>query len=383
MAMFENQPNRPTGPAPVQPRPITPPPVRPFTPAREPEDIFAGVENTGPKMSGPTGMPAAPRKRGGRRIVLVFVIFIIIILLVAGGVLAYVSFLRQAPVTNTNAPAVNLNLPVNTNANVNTNTNTNINTNVNVNVNQPITPVVTYTLGKDSDTDGLTDIEEALYGTNKDNPDTDGDNYLDGVELIGLYDPTKGGGALLKDSNLIKVYVGNSPEPTNKIYTNTKQTYSIFYPAKWQAKGIEEDPYGRVEEFGPTLSEEPAQHQEFISVIVMDNPDKLSLYEWLLTQKPTADLTLYKKDIGKGGFDELIGPDNQLTPNGTLTTTDKEGKPIELTSYIAKTFYLTKEGQIDKVYGISLNIGNDKVSDFLTTLQMMVSSFELTVPTKK
>jgi len=43
--------------------------------------------------------------------------------------------------------------------------------------------------GKDSDNDGLKDWEEELYKTNPNNPDTDGDNYLDGEEVNSGHNP--------------------------------------------------------------------------------------------------------------------------------------------------------------------------------------------------
>lgn len=43
----------------------------------------------------------------------------------------------------------------------------------------------------DSDQDGLSDEEEKMYGTNPNNPDTDGDGYSDGVEVRSGYDPLK------------------------------------------------------------------------------------------------------------------------------------------------------------------------------------------------
>ena len=43
----------------------------------------------------------------------------------------------------------------------------------------------------DSDCDGLTNAEEKLYGTDPNNPDTDGDGYSDGVEVQSGYDPLK------------------------------------------------------------------------------------------------------------------------------------------------------------------------------------------------
>ncbi len=41
----------------------------------------------------------------------------------------------------------------------------------------------------DFDQDGLSNDEEALYGTDPDNPDTDGDGFSDGVEVRSGYDP--------------------------------------------------------------------------------------------------------------------------------------------------------------------------------------------------
>lgn len=43
----------------------------------------------------------------------------------------------------------------------------------------------------DHDYDGLADWEEELYGTDPNNPDTDGDGYLDGEEVASGYNPAK------------------------------------------------------------------------------------------------------------------------------------------------------------------------------------------------
>ncbi len=50
------------------------------------------------------------------------------------------------------------------------------------------TDVVTF---DDSDTDGLSDDEEKIYGTDPEVADTDGDGYSDGVEIEGGFDPLK------------------------------------------------------------------------------------------------------------------------------------------------------------------------------------------------
>ncbi len=49
----------------------------------------------------------------------------------------------------------------------------------------------------DPDHDGLTNLQEQQYGTNPNNPDTDGDGYHDGAEVKAGYNPL-GPGKLLK-----------------------------------------------------------------------------------------------------------------------------------------------------------------------------------------
>ncbi|MCK4525148.1 MAG: hypothetical protein KAU07_01800 [Candidatus Andersenbacteria bacterium] len=51
--------------------------------------------------------------------------------------------------------------------------------------------------GLDSDMDGLNDNIEEIYGTDKNNPDTDGDGYKDGEEVKNGYDPAVSGDARL------------------------------------------------------------------------------------------------------------------------------------------------------------------------------------------
>ncbi|MBU4216298.1 hypothetical protein L6270_02710 [Candidatus Parcubacteria bacterium] len=65
--------------------------------------------------------------------------------------------------------------------------------------NSEVTPVATNPVDStiDSDQDGLTDAEEAKYGTDPLNSDSDGDTYLDGAEVKGGYNPL-GAGKLVK-----------------------------------------------------------------------------------------------------------------------------------------------------------------------------------------
>lgn len=241
--MFDEKPINPTnqnqppqnlpmaGPAPLAPTPI--PKIESGFP---PEDILGEIDKVEPTVKGPAlsqtdwkqSLPPAvtppPKPVAKEPFFAQYkkAIVVVVLVLVIGGALAaagwygYNTFLAVPqdglPAVNTgagnpavNQPAVNVNEPA-----VNTNQPQG-NQNANLNA-EPAAPV-------DSDQDGLTDEEERMYGTNANNPDTDGDGltdrdevkvfktdpnnpdtdgdtYLDGAEIRGGYDP-KGPGKLL------------------------------------------------------------------------------------------------------------------------------------------------------------------------------------------
>jgi len=80
----------------------------------------------------------------------------------------------------------------------------------------------------DSDNDGLTDDEEDnIWFTDPNNPDTDGDGYLDGDEVDNGYDPLIAGSARLED----RIDISNW-----QTYTNSEYKYEIKYPSTWTIK---------------------------------------------------------------------------------------------------------------------------------------------------
>ncbi len=243
--MFEEKLNAnqssPQTPAFADKKPFGPPPINlpvddyPSAgnkqPGREPEDILADIEVDKESVERPTkardfGAPSMPAEAPAARaeakepfvtrykkvFVLIFLILLGGAVLGGGGWYAYSQFFvkpnllpegDQGPAVNTNQPVVNQNV----------NINQDVNLNQNIDTNEPLVPV-------DTDRDGLTDQEEALYGTNpakvdtdddgltdRDetkvfetdpiNADTDGDGYLDGEEVRSGYDP-KGSGRLLE-----------------------------------------------------------------------------------------------------------------------------------------------------------------------------------------
>ncbi len=58
---------------------------------------------------------------------------------------------------------------------------------------------------EDADSDGLSDADEARYGTQIAQPDTDLDGYPDGLEVTSGYDPLTGNAARLKKRIVVKL----------------------------------------------------------------------------------------------------------------------------------------------------------------------------------
>src|SRR3990167_7387432 len=108
---------------------------------------------------------------------------------------------------NNSLPGLNQNSNSNANKNDNSSLNSNSNTNAansNINASSPLPP------SKDTDEDGLTDSEEAVYQTNINVKDTDGDSYYDGAEVAAGFAPAKGSGDKLADSTAMKAYSNSS-----------------------------------------------------------------------------------------------------------------------------------------------------------------------------
>jgi hypothetical protein len=250
--------------------------------------------------------------------------------------------------TNTNQSAENVPADTNTNSIDNTNqANANANSNepvVNINTNQPVVNAneeegeeytedgQTSTGGKvvaskDSDGDGLTDVEEELYQTDKNKPDTDIDGYVDGQELKAGYSP-KAINAKLEGSDLVKNY------------TSADYRYKILYPALWQAKAVDDT--------GSQMIFQSASSKELVEVIVIEDP--LPLAKWYKQYVNTSLAT--EPAVGNLNGWQVIISDDGLT------------------------FYLSQRG-LNKIYIINYNIGGLTEINFQTTFSMMINSFAL------
>ncbi len=183
----------------------------------------------------------------------------------------------------------------------------------------------------DTDNDGLTDVEETLYHTEVNNPDSDTDTTPDGQEILNLTDPNQQAeGAQLAASGLINVY------------TNPTYSYSFFYPSSWLARAIPETNNQEVLVITNT--------GEFFSITVENNPEGLKPVEWYLRQSPSIDQSLLYSTI--------------------VNNQEAVWNPEHLTLYIQKD---------SRIYILSYNVGTEKEANFKTSFELMINSFQFVV----
>ncbi|MBU4482397.1 hypothetical protein KKC16_03040 [Patescibacteria group bacterium] len=179
----------------------------------------------------------------------------------------------------------------------------------------------------DSDGDLLTDVEEELWETDASNKDTDGDSYLDGEEILNLYNPNSDQGGKLIDADLIQTYV------------NANFGYSIIYPSKWK---LTEDELGEQVIFTSTTG-------EFAQVIVQENYGGfLSAKDWYLNQNPAVSVEDLE-EVLIGNWSGARSPD-------------------KLNVYLINNNY---------IYIIAMNVGLKNELNYSTTLEMMLNNFKL------
>lgn len=305
------------------------------------------------KSAAPKATINKPKSGGTKKIILIVAtVFIGLAILGGGGyfVLNYVlnssenapQATNQPVIANLNTSPANANTNENANSRLNANANENENSNANTNENankeddsnenantnssgstNAAVPV-TATSTTDTDNDGLTDVEEKIYGTKINQPDTDEDGFLDGEEVKNGYNPL-GEGKIIK---LDKV----------KKYENKEFGYSIYYPIAWIAEALNEEDAREVLFTSDT--------GEFMEVIATDNPSGQSVEAWYKSQFP--EYTLEELDTIKVSGDTAV-----KSPDG-------------FTVYWANDNY---------VYAFTYKYGTKKEVNFLTSFEMMYKSF--------
>jgi len=179
-------------------------------------------------------------------------------------------------------------------------------------------------VGADSDNDGLTNMEEILFSTGTSTPDTDGDGYLDGFELINLYNPA-GAGKLTVNSNI-------------SFYENKTFSYGLLYPSTWQTS---------INGGDDSLMFKTGDNQ-FVQVIVQPNVNKQTLDEWYMEQ--LGILTISETDRVNGSNWQGV-----KSPDGL-------------------NIYLMDKKQ-NYIFSLTYNPGGGNVLEYNNIFQMMVKSF--------
>lgn len=359
--MFDNEPSQT-------------PQAQPGKTAAAPQDFHTMPERFMDAGSGAPGAPLSPKSSGGmgKKLMIAAVSAVVLGGLGAG---AWYYFVKMQPSNeNTNVAAgntntvnattntvLNQNLNANTNAvtNLNANANTNVSGNLNFNLNLNTNSNLNFNLNTntsltttgsplpastDTDSDGLTDIEEPVFGTLTSNSDTDADGFIDGMrtlangkiegEAYSGYCPVKSGSVKIDDASCGVL----------RTYTNTTYNYAIWVPKNWLTQATAGDDKTVI--ITPDIAT-----AEFFQVQVLDNPSQLTAKSYYLSLNPGVDSSMLK-DASVNGLDGVMSLD-------------------ESTVYFVKG---------TKIYIINYNTDSLTRVNFRTTFSLMFRNFRLTAP---
>lgn len=181
--------------------------------------------------------------------------------------------------------------------------------------------------GLDSDSDGLTDVEEPLYGTDARNPDADSDGFLDGNEVFHLYNPAAKSPVSLLDSGLVKTF-------------SAPVGWSLLVPMNWTT-GLD-IPDG-------SQASIVTGRGEVITLRIEDNPTGASLADWHSARTPGESASSVRPFLTKGGLQGISAGDR-------LETAFAWG---------------------NKVFTVKYGTGGQPFINYRTTLEMMLNSLKL------
>lgn len=150
-------------------------------------------------------------------------------------------------------------------------------------------PVPTAPTGApDADNDGLSDAEEALYGTSAQSVDSDGDGYSDSVEVINLYNPAGFKPTKLIEAGLVKEFAVDGESPS-----------TLLYPSKWEALPMAQDP-------GHVIVSPEGQEIDLTSFL---NAEGKSVLDYYLSSDATVSPSQVQPFYTKSGLEGVRSPD--------------------------------------------------------------------------
>ena len=182
--------------------------------------------------------------------------------------------------------------------------------------------------GLDSDSDGISDVEERVYGTDPAVPDTDADGFLDGNEVFHLYNPAAKAPVSLVDSGLV-----------NEIRASSG--WRILVPKTWTATLMPPD--------GAEATIRTGTGETF-EIKILDNSKDLTLREWYIENEQIENSpNAIRSIITKGGLQGILGVDR-------------------LSAFFAWD---------GKVFVIRYKLGEQAFINYRTSYEMMLNSLEI------
>ncbi|MDP2631873.1 MAG: hypothetical protein Q8P30_03870 [Candidatus Uhrbacteria bacterium] len=191
--------------------------------------------------------------------------------------------------------------------------------------------------GKDTDSDGLTDVEEKLYGTDYRNPDTDGDTFLDGNEVFHRYDPLGFAPSTLFDTGSVDIINTTSEDGT--------LMFSVYYPSTWSAEEV-------ASTFGGAGN------------LAFNTKETAEIKVNRYRRTENQDFTDW--------YDEVISPNNGAEDF------------VAITSKVGYSGYMSNDKLIaylildDWFFEFEYDLSEDTTIEYLQTFLMMLNSFEFT-----
>lgn len=177
----------------------------------------------------------------------------------------------------------------------------------------------------DSDTDGLSDAEEILLGTDLQSKDSDGDTYDDYSELMNFYNPA-GSGELLVNDNISK-------------YVNRTYNYQLLYPNTWKIEVLG----------GEDSILFQMKNSEFIQIIAERNINKFTFDEWYREQ-----------------FKAAVPEERRIYKQGWTGASSEDGLII----------YLMHPAQ-SNIFTITYNIGLQDIVNYKNLFTLIVDSLDI------
>ncbi len=263
-----------------------------------------------PVAVAPTPKPALTPLPPKRRVSPALWVLLVLVILLGGGAVAYVMLTQSKPQTVVTPTTTTSTLP----------TTTPEKTPV---VETPTAPVQS----KDSDSDGLTDIEERMYGTDYRNPDSDSDTFLDGNEVFHRYDPNGLSPSTLLDTGAVKMF------------SDATLPFTVYYPTGWKAS------------VDTTKSAVTFKTSALASVVVTwgIKEKDLTVEDWVLKNVKDIDITTLKSSYTKEGYYTLRSKDDLVAYLDLGTT----------------------------VYTMTYSLNGSTEISYIQTFAMMVNSFHV------